>query len=328
MGISHQFNHEFAQYNSICRAFVYNAYHQKKIFIKAYDEKVLNFDDVYSIGIDLLYARLSDSIDLALTVIKEIRDVEITPKEFFNISKREGNINIGKYLQPINEMKKTIDTVIEEIADYRKKERALQDLTKSKSNIGRGYDVAGWLLDGAINLAADAIRGVGHMYTDSKDRKKVEAYKLKLFQDTPIGNQPNMSAYLKDIVEPVCFEVFAAVRPIIGLYGVLYKEDFQNSANLINKVKSYRPVTPDEVVNGIFRYPYEVQLYEILFELNPNTYSELVTLAYYAGIDEKFHDLMSTKIVDWVKRGFNAKKAGEYQKALKYFTLEYVFINV
>ena len=321
MGISHQFNHEFAQYNSICRAFVYNAYHQKKIFIKAYDEKVHNFDDVYSIGIDLLYARLSDSIDLALTVIKEIRDIDITPKEFFNISKREGNINIGKYLQPINEAKKTIDTVIEEIADYRKKERALQDLTKSKSNIGKGYDVAGWLLDGAINLAADAVRGAGHMYTDSKDRKKVNAYKLQLFQDMPIGNQPNMSAYLKDIVEPICFEVFAGVRPIIGLYSVLYEEDIQNSVNLINKVKSYRPVTPDEVVNGIFRYPYEIQLYEMLFELNPDTYSELITLANYVGIDEKFNDLMSTKIVDWVKRGFNAKKAGEYKKALKYFTL-------
>ena len=280
-------------YNSVCRAFVYNAYHQKKIFSKSYDEKVHNFDDVYSVGIDLLYARLSDSIDLALTVIKEIRDLDITSKEFFTISKREGNINIDKYLQPINEAKKTIDTVIQEIADYRKKERALQDLTKSKSTIGRGYDFAGWLLDGAIDLAADAVRGVGHMYTDSKDRKKVAAYKQKFFQDTPIGNQPNMSAYLKDIVEPVCLEVFAAVRPIIGLYGVLDEEDIQNSINLINKVKSYRPVTPYEVVNGIFRYPYEIQLYKILFELNPNTYSELATLANYAGIDEKFTDLMS-----------------------------------
>lgn len=83
MGIKNKFNLEFAQYNSICRVLIYNAYHQKEIFIKAYDEKVHNFDDVYSIGIDLLYARLADSIDLALTVIKEIRDLDITPKEFF-----------------------------------------------------------------------------------------------------------------------------------------------------------------------------------------------------------------------------------------------------
>ncbi len=78
------------------------------------------------------------------------------------------------------------------------------------------------------------------MYTDSKDRKKVEAYKQKFFQDTPIGNQPNMSAYLKDIVEPICFEVFAAVRPIIGLYGVLYEEDIQNSANLMQGLRTIR----------------------------------------------------------------------------------------
>lgn len=41
----------------------------------------------------------------------------------------------------------------------------------------------------------------------------------------------------------------------------------------------------------------------------------MATLANYAGIDEKFTDLMATKIVDWVKRGFNAKAQEWYEKS-------------
>ena len=294
---------------------------RKKIFVKEYNSKVHNFDEFFSVGMKLLSSCIGTTSALAAEVINNIRELNITSEEFLKTARSSGDIDLDKYLIPLYKTKESVKQLTNEVKSYRKAEREIQDLTKTRSTYGKAHGVAGWLFDGAIDLVADAVRGAGHMYTDSQDEKKIEKFKQELFSNTPISGEPNMSAYIKNIVEMMCMEVFSGVRPIIGQAPFFNLEDFQNSLDIIKKFENYRPISTDEIINGIFRQPYEIKLYYILLDKNEDSYSDLLKLAEFTGLEEKFADHVSGKINDWKKKAFNANKAGDPQTALKYYTL-------
>lgn len=291
LGCEYTFKPNFVTYNSVHRIFVANAYKKRKEFTAEYNERVHNFDEFYSVGIKIFEQKIFETNDLSVKIVKQIRGISITPEEMLRICCNERLVQMDTFLRPLQKVYDKIVAAAEQLAAYRGMERSSRSRWEG-GGFGFTGAIKGAIQAGILNMATDAVRGIGDSFTDAGDRRKIAQLKAQALNDENFYNGCTMLQYTENTLETFCLNFFDGVTPIIDLPYVLTKADIKFSEQILYKITNYRPYDFKELIEAIFRNPYEPALYLAIFNMRNESYHELENLAEYVGLREKFLDML------------------------------------
>ena len=292
LGYEHTFNPRFVTYNSVHKIFIANAYKKRKEFTAEYNERVHNFDEFYSVGLKIFEKKIFETADLSVKVVKQIRGISIAPEEMLRICYNERLVQMDTFLRPLQKVYDKIAAAAEQLAAYRGLERSSRSRWEG-GGFGFTGAIKGAIQAGILNMATDAVRGIGDSFTDAGDRRKIAQLKAKALNDDDFYNGQSMLQYTENTLENFCLNFFDGIMPIIDLDYVLTKADVNLSDQIIHKIANYRPYDFEDLTEAIFRNPFEPVLYLTIFNLHTESYHELERLAEYVGLKEKFLDMLS-----------------------------------
>ena len=88
---------------------------------------------------------------------------------------------MGDVLQEYVDTAKRLEEFVEQLKSYRAKNRS-QGIQWQGGGFGLSGAIGGAVMAGALNLATDAVRGIGHAVVDSADRARLRKVQLDLYK--------------------------------------------------------------------------------------------------------------------------------------------------
>lgn len=165
-------------YNKVRSYFVDYAEQSRDKFGSLYDNEVRDLETLYDKALPAIIEESTNAISFAVSVLERYGLV-MEPDEFIRIAKE--NIHLGGDLHEYVETAEQLDNFTQRLHSYRARNRS-GNIQWQGGGFGLKDAIGGALMAGALNLATDAVRGVGHAVVDSADRARLKKLQIDIYK--------------------------------------------------------------------------------------------------------------------------------------------------
>lgn len=285
-------------YNEFRTHFVNYAEQSQLDYISFYDKEVSDFESLYNNGIPEYIDAATKTIDFAVSVLSRY-GVSISSDEFFQQAKQR--IDFTEDLRQYAEIADRFMEFVEQLQSYRASERT-GGAHWQGGGFGLSGAIKGALMAGGLNLATDAVRGIGHMVQGSADRARLKKLQIDLY------NERDHKKYLSECLYRLCIELFYPATRLLEERGLLRHPPFDSAAgigpimagfDLLNGQESPSKADYEEALKltlqGMPYDPYNGISYLTLYKIPFLDKKDVLKTVRFFGVEEQF----SAKVMEF-----------------------------
>lgn len=273
-------------------------------------------DDLYEISCYLI----NTSVELAVGILTKFNIWNISKNTFIN--EYGSYFDIGDaYNRCVFVYSKIIDEY-NSLAEYRSIERSSRSKW-SGGGFGITGAVKGAISAGILNAATSAFRFVTDSVTDSFDQKKINT-KINQFV-----NDFLLDDYIYD-VKNACYTVGIALYDLLERLNIVdhINLDYESVEAIVSNIKHYSKSKEESVsmlLHCLSIFPYDFEIYELLFELTYKYDLSVANMAEYFGFgnelaqyyENDFKDESWENIITYIKNNNSCEKSKLFEDFLK-----------
>lgn len=190
---------------------------------------------------------------------------------------------------------------VEQLQSYRASERT-GGAHWQGGGFGLSGAIKGALMAGGLNLATDAVRGIGHMVQGSADRARLKKLQIDLY------NERDHKKYLSESLYRLCIELFYPATRLLEERGLLRHPPFDSAAgigpimagfDLLNGQESPSKADYEEALKltlqGMPYDPYNGISYLTLYKIPFLDKKDVLETVRFFGVEEQF----SAKVMEF-----------------------------
>lgn len=287
-------------YNKVRSVFVNCAEQSRCAFADFYDKEVHDFETLYEKALPTVIHASADAVRLAVSTLAE-HGLDITPEAFLDVA--QNSIHLGSDLHEYTDLVERLTDFVEQLNSYRANKRS-RSLRWQGGGFGIRGAVGGAIMAGALNLATDAVRGIGHVVVDSSDRARLKKVQIDLYKSK------NHKANLSKILYQFCMDLF---DPTIHLlednnlidcppFDVASVTSITEAFNLVNGREDLTRQDYEKALNqtlqGIPHQPYLLLSYLTLYKIPLVHNRDILNVVKFFGIEDEFAEKVSEYEID------------------------------
>ena len=280
-------------YNKIRSQFVDYAIQSQKVFETLYDQDVNSFETLYDKALPAVVVSATNAIRFTISELDKY-GLAITPEEFLRLSQE--NLYLGDVLQEYVDTAKRLEEFVEQLKSYRAKNRS-QGIQWQGGGFGLSGAIGGAVMAGALNLATDAVRGIGHAVVDSADRARLRKVQLDLYKAR------DHKSFLGKRLYTFCMDLFDTAVHLLEEKNLIVQPPLNTAAGISAITEAFDLVdgtkTPNQeniekalklTLQGMPHDPYFLLSYLTLYKIPCIDKEDLLTVVEYFGMESPFYE--------------------------------------
>lgn len=276
------FSAEILEYNELFGNFITLGEKSSRKFENFYKMEITTFDKLYEKCLPVFVEKCSEAFRFGIFVLMEYGIDYIDEQALLDMFD-EDELKIEFVLEQYVTFAEQIQETAEQLNSYRATQRAMRGSWQG-GGFGIKGAIKGALTASALNLATNAVRGIGDSITDSKDRAKLENIKNTLIKEK--SNSDEMS----NVILATYISVFHKVSKILYDNQLLPPVDF-SIGNLDARINNYMSMynAGQDVYNKLTQllteaiecYPFDYEYYLKLYRIAPRERRKVTALALF-----------------------------------------------
>lgn len=280
-------------YNKIRSQFVDYAAHSQKDFETQYDQDVNSFETLYDKALPAIVVSAANALRFTISELDKY-GLTITPEEFLRIAK--GNIYLDDVLQEYVDTAKRLEEFVEQLKSYRAKNRS-QGIQWQGGGFGLSGAIRGAVMAGALNIATDAVRGIGHAVVDSADRARLRKVQLDLYKAR------DHKSFLGKRLYTFCMNLFDTAIHLLEEKNLIARPPFNTVAGISAITEAFDLVNGTKAPNqedyetalkltlqGMPHDPYFLLSYLTLYKIPFIDKEDLLDIVEFFGMESPFYE--------------------------------------
>ena len=280
-------------YNKIRSQFVDYAIQSQKVFETLYDQDVNSFETLYDKALPAVVVSAANAIRFTISELDKY-GLAITPEEFLRLSQE--NLYLGDVLQEYVDTAKRLEEFVEQLKSYRAKNRS-QGIQWQGGGFGLSGAIGGAVMAGALNLATDAVRGIGHAVVNSADRARLRKVQLDLYKAR------DHKSFLGKRLYTFCMDLFDTAVHLLEEKNLIARPPLNTAAGISAITEAFDLVNGTKVPNqedyekalkltlqGMPHDPYFLLSYLTLYKIPYVDKEDLLAVVEYFGMGSPFYE--------------------------------------
>lgn len=280
-------------YNKIRSQFVDYAAHSQKDFETQYDQDVNSFETLYDKALPAIVVSAANALRFTISELDKY-GLSITPEEFLRLA--QGNLYLGDVLQEYVDTAKRLEEFVEQLKSYRAKNRS-QDIQWQGGGFGLSGAIGGAVMAGALNLATDAVRGIGHAVVDSADRARLRKVQLDLYRAR------DHKSFLGKRLYTFCMNLFDTAIHLLEEKNLIARPPLNTAAGVSAITEAFDLVNGTKAPNqedyemalkltlqGMPHDPYFLLSYLTLYKIPFIDKEDLLDIVEFFGMESPFYE--------------------------------------
>lgn len=280
-------------YNKIRSQFVDYAIQSQKVFETLYAQEVNSFETLYDKALPAVVVSAANAIRFTISELDKY-GLSITPEEFLRLA--QGNLYLGDVLQEYVDTAKRLEEFVEQLKSYRAKNRS-QGIQWQGGGFGLSGAIGGAVMAGALNLATDAVRGIGHAVVDSADRARLRKVQLDLYRAR------DHKSFLGKRLYTFSMDLFDTAVHLLEGKNLLERPPLNTAAGISAITEAFDLVngtkTPSQeniekalklTLQGMPHDPYFLLSYLTLYKIPCIDKEDLLAVVEYFGMESPFYE--------------------------------------
>lgn len=286
-------------YNKVRSHFVDYAEKSQQAFESLYDKEVHDFEGLYSKALPAFLDRAADGIQFTVSILEQY-GLTIESNEFL-LSAQDG-LHFDTYLKDYIDLAEQLEDFTEQLSNYRANNRS-RNIQWQGGGFGLKGAIGGAMMAGALNIATDAVRGIGHSIVDSADRARLKKLQIDLY------NARNHKEFLSNKLRSFCIDLFDPAVNLLEDHGLIVHPPFDIAAGIGPITEAFDLVDNPDVrkedyekaleltLRGMPYDPYFPLSYLTLYKIPFIKNSDVLKIVRFFGIEDRFAE----KIAEYEK---------------------------
>lgn len=277
-------------YNKVRSHFVDYAEKSQRAFESLYDKEVHDFEGLYSKALPAFLDRAADAIQFAVSVLGQY-GLTIESNEFL-LSAQDG-LHFDTYLKDYIDLAEQLEDFTEQLSNCRANNRS-RNIQWQGGGFGLKGAIGGAMMAGVLNIATDAVRGIGHSIVDSADRARLKKLQIDLY------NASNHKEFLSSKLRSFCIDLFGPAVNLLEDHGLIVHPPFDIAAGIGPITEAFDLVDNSYVrkedyekalemtLSGMPYDPYFPLSYLTLYKIPFIKNSDVLEVVRFFGVEDRF----------------------------------------